>query len=112
MKKTNFRENNKGRAQRCLHLVNLPEEKKSREELPMDEIIFPFRIRSIRSDVPIIPTLVDCSLESQVLHVLKAASDRGATQKVSLCGFFFFLQEDVGDTKHFNLGNWFCSKYR
>lgn len=96
LKKTNFREKSKGRAQRCLHLVNLPEEKKSREELPVEEIIFPFRINSIRSDVPTIPALVDCSLESQVLHVLKAASNRGATQKVSL-----FLLQDVGDTKHF-----------
>ncbi|KAI9266422.1 hypothetical protein EDC94DRAFT_516058 [Helicostylum pulchrum] len=81
LKKSNFRENNKGRAHRCLHLVNLPEKKKAFEEFPLDEINFPIRIHSIRNDVPIIPTLVDCSLESQVLQVLRAAADYGATQK-------------------------------
>lgn len=71
-------------SRRCLHLLKIPEHQEKAEDLPMDALEFPIRIKTMREDIPILHILVDSSLESQVLQVLLATGTNGATQRVNI----------------------------
>ena len=69
------------RSRRCLQLIKIPE-KLEPIEMPVEQLEYPIRVKSVASEIPILSFLADSSLESQIQQVLVAAGENGATQKV------------------------------
>lgn len=108
IKKTDVKINGKGPARRCLHLLKTPTPNERAEDLPLGPLDFPIRIKTMKEDIPILHVLIDSSLESQILQVLQASGENGATQRVSSIDH----EIAISDLTLLLIGNWFCIKFR
>lgn len=68
---------------RCLHLLKVPIGNEKAEDLPIEPLEFPIKIKTMQEDIPILHVLIDSPLENQILQVLLAAGTNGATQRVN-----------------------------
>ncbi|KAG2206002.1 hypothetical protein INT47_005320 [Mucor saturninus] len=91
IRKSDLKVDGKGLRRRCLHLLKTPTSNEKNEDLPMDPLEFPIKIKTMKEDVPILHVLIDSSLESQILQVLLASGENGATQRE--IGFALNLDE-------------------